>query len=157
MIVNWLHAIRQKVHSLVGQINETAEDSLSVYLTPAAFALSVLNSVAMIIACKCIYRVVLRWISQASLPASTVQPSVSVQHTSNSEQPQVACSIGPVRKHRRTRNQAQNWTCLTVKIYLLLHKMSYIINFSIDQKFARTLHEQAALRLAELSVTFAAF
>jgi len=35
--------------------------------------------------------------------------------------------------------------------------MSYIINFSIDQKFARTLHEQAALRLAELSVTFAAF
>ena len=33
--------------------------------------------------------------------------------------------------------------------------MSYII--SIDQKFARTLDEQAALRLTELSGTFAAF
>jgi len=99
---------RKFTDSLVGQINITAGDSLSVYLTSAAFALSVLNSVAMIIACKCIYRVVLRWISQASLSASAVQPTVSVQHTSNSEQPQVARSIGPVRKHRLTRNQAQN-------------------------------------------------
>ena len=33
--------------------------------------------------------------------------------------------------------------------------MSYII--SVDQGFARTLDEQAALRLAELSGTFAAF
>ena len=33
--------------------------------------------------------------------------------------------------------------------------MSYII--SINQNFARTLDEQAALRLAELSGTFAAF
>ena len=55
-----LSATRQKVDSLIDQINETAEDSLSVYLTYAALALSVLNSVHMIIACKCIYRIVLR-------------------------------------------------------------------------------------------------
>ena len=55
-----LSATLQKVDGLVDQINETAEDSLSVYLTYTALALSVSNSVAMIIACKCIYRVVLR-------------------------------------------------------------------------------------------------
>ena len=65
-----LSATRQKVDSLVDQINETAEDSLPVYLTYAALAPSVLNSVAMIIACKCIYRVLLRRISQASLSFS---------------------------------------------------------------------------------------
>ena len=58
-----LSATRQRVDSLVDQINKTAEDSLPVYLTYAARALSVLNSVAMIIACKCIYRVLLRRIS----------------------------------------------------------------------------------------------
>ena len=42
-----LSATLQKVDSLVDQINETAEDSLSVYLPYAALALSVLNSVAM--------------------------------------------------------------------------------------------------------------
>ena len=60
-------ATRQRVDSFVDQINETAEDSLSVSLTYAALALSVLNSVAMIIACKCVYRILLRRISQASL------------------------------------------------------------------------------------------
>ena len=44
-----LSATLQKVDSLVDQINKTAEGSLSVYLTYAALALSVLNSVAMII------------------------------------------------------------------------------------------------------------
>ena len=62
-----LSASLQKVDSLVDQINETAEDSLSVYLTYAALALYVLNSVAMIIACKCIYRVLLRRMSQVSM------------------------------------------------------------------------------------------
>ena len=46
-----LSATLQKVDNLVDQINETAEDSLSVYLTYGALALSILNSVAMIIAC----------------------------------------------------------------------------------------------------------
>ena len=53
-----LNAALQIVDSLVDQINETSEDSLSVYLTYAALLLSVSNSVAMIIACKSIYRVV---------------------------------------------------------------------------------------------------
>ena len=35
--------------------------------------------------------------------------------------------------------------------------MSYVINISIDQRFARMLDEEAALRLAELSGTFTAF
>ena len=75
-----LSATRQKVDSLVEKINETAEDSLPVYLTYAALALLVLNSVAMIIACKCIYRVFLRRISQASFSSSPLQPTVSIQH-----------------------------------------------------------------------------
>ena len=85
-----LSATLQKFNSLVDQINETSEDSLSVYLTYAALAPSVLNSVALIIACECIYRVVFRRISQASLSASAPQPTVlAVQHSSNSRQPQV--------------------------------------------------------------------
>lgn len=54
-----LSATLQKVDSLVDQTNETAEDSPSVHSTYAALALKVLNSVAMITACKCIHRVVL--------------------------------------------------------------------------------------------------
>ena len=99
-----LSATLQKVDSLVDQINETAEDSLSVYLTYAALALSV----AMIIACKCIYRVLLRQMSQASLSASPQQLTVSIQHTSSCEQPQVTCSTRPVRKNCRARNQEHN-------------------------------------------------
>ena len=78
-----LSATLHKVDSLVDQINETAEDSLSVSLTYAALALSVLNSVSLIIPCKCIYRVLLR-ISQAALSASPLQPTVSVQHHTSS-------------------------------------------------------------------------
>lgn len=87
-----LNVSLQKVDNLVDQINETSEDFLSVYLTYAAPALSVLNSVAMIMACKFIDRVVLRRISQTSLSASALQPTVAVQHSSNSRQPQVGPS-----------------------------------------------------------------
>ena len=80
-----LSATLQKVDNLVDQINETAEDSLSVYLTYRALALSILNSVAMIIACKCIYRAVLRRASQAALSVSTPQPIVTAQHSDNPE------------------------------------------------------------------------
>ena len=80
-----LSSTLQKVDNLVEQINETAGDSLSVYLTYGALALSILNSVAMIIAYKCIYRVVLRRASQASLSVSTPQPIVAVQHSGNPE------------------------------------------------------------------------
>ena len=103
-----LSATRQKVDSLIDQISETAEDSLSVYLTYAALALSVSNSVAMIIACKCVYRVLLRRITQASLSASPLQPTVSIQHTRSYEQPRVARSTRPVRKNRRARSQEDN-------------------------------------------------
>ena len=136
-----LSATLQKVDSLVDQINETAEDSLSVYLTYAALALSVLNSVAMIIACKCIYRVLLHRISQASLSASPLQPTVSVQHhTSSYEQPQGTLCTRPTRKNRRARNQEYNWICLTLEKTCYI-KMSYVI--FIKQNFARTLDEQA--------------
>ena len=50
-----LSAALQKVDALVDQMNETTEDSLSIHLTYAAFALSVLSSVATVIGCKCIY------------------------------------------------------------------------------------------------------
>ena len=70
-----LSATLQKIDSLVDQINETAEDSLSVFL--------------------------LRRISQASISASPLQPTVSIQHTSSYEQPQVTRSTRPVRKNRR--------------------------------------------------------
>ena len=56
-----LSAILKKVDSLVDRINETAEDSLSLYLTYTALALPVLNSVAMIIACK---KLVSTWCGQ---------------------------------------------------------------------------------------------
>ena len=103
-----LSAALQKVDSLVDQIYETAEDSLTVYLTYASLALSVLNSVAMIIAWICVYRVLRRRISQASLSASPPQLTVSVRHTSSYEQPQVTRSTRPVRKNRRARNQEHN-------------------------------------------------
>ena len=103
-----LSATRQKFDSLVDEINETTEDSLLVYLTYAALALSVSNSVAIEMACKYIYRVFLRRISQASLSVSPLQLTVSVQRTSNYEQPQVTRSTRPVRINRRSRNQAQN-------------------------------------------------
>ena len=103
-----LSAALQKVDSLVDKIYETAEDSLTNYLTYAGLALSVLNSVAMIIPWKCVYRVLRRWISQASLPASPLQPTVSVRHTSSYEHPQVQLSTRPVRKNRHARNQEHN-------------------------------------------------
>ena len=98
----------QKVDNLVDQINEAAGDSLSVYLTYGALALSILNSVAMIIACKCIHRVILHQASQASLSVPMPQPIVTFQHSGNPEQPQVPRSTRPIRKHHRTRNHARN-------------------------------------------------
>ena len=54
-VLRWSSAALQKVDALVDQMNETTEDSLSIHLTYAAFAQSVLNSVATVIGCKCIY------------------------------------------------------------------------------------------------------
>ena len=81
---NQLNATLQKVDRLVDQISETTKDSLSYYLTYTALALSVVNSIATITACKSICRVILHRISKASLATTTSQPTVTVQqHSSN--------------------------------------------------------------------------
>ena len=81
------------------RLNEATEDSLSIYLTYAALALSVLNSIALVIACKCIFRVILQRMSQASLATTASQPTVTLQErSSNIEPPQAPRYTRPIRK-----------------------------------------------------------
>ena len=47
----------------------------------------------MIIACKCIHRVVLHRMSQESLSATVPQPTITVQHSSNSKQPHESTAL----------------------------------------------------------------
>ena len=86
--------------------------SLSDLCVPA---LSALSSFAMIMACKCIYWVVLSRMSRAWLSASAPQQTVIVKHSGNPEQPRVRLC--------RAKNQAQNIIQLW-KHLLSLTKMS---------------------------------
>ena len=98
-------------------MNETTEDSLiNLFKLCRPLPSSVLNSIALFIASKCIYRVVLHRISQASLATTASQPTVTLQErSSNIEPPQTPRYIrgGPIRKQLPSEQQG-------IKHYLIV-------------------------------------